>query len=373
MPETVLLTGASGFLGLHIVDALLYQGYNVLAAVRTSSREKNVREVAESHSTGSLSFVYVLDTGVQGAYDAVFKAHKEITAVIHTASPVGLSTQYPIEDVVQPAVVSMVSILHSIKNYAPQVRKLAVTSSYATIVSREIPISQGTVINENSWLDIRIDDAKRGGLNAYRVSKVLAERALWDFVAQETPRFEVTTIVSPFQFGPILGHIKSVETLNLSSHIFYRILKGQISQEYTTEAVDVRDVARAHVVAIQKSESAGKRWLLVARSFVANEVIDIVYKAGCRTTRERHNRGLLEGYPPDTLCSLRSHNMPPYGFVCQGLAVLNDRVDVKAILASKYSIDNSSTRRDLGFELRPLEMTVLDAAKDFISRGLIKP
>ena len=44
MPQTVLLTGVSGYIGLHIAQQLLTAGFAVRGSVRSKNKEKEVRE-----------------------------------------------------------------------------------------------------------------------------------------------------------------------------------------------------------------------------------------------------------------------------------------------------------------------------------------
>ena len=40
-----------------------------------------------------------------------------------------------------------------------------------------------------------------GGMLAYRASKVMAERAAWEFVKEKQPRFDIVTICPPLVIG----------------------------------------------------------------------------------------------------------------------------------------------------------------------------
>jgi nucleoside-diphosphate-sugar epimerase len=56
--STVLLTGASGFLGLHILKLLVEHGYNVVAIVRSPSKAKVILDVIKPlHSRVRISYV----------------------------------------------------------------------------------------------------------------------------------------------------------------------------------------------------------------------------------------------------------------------------------------------------------------------------
>lgn len=61
MSERVLITGASGFIGYHLVKAALEQGYEVHAAVRPSSATNDLKRLgitSEANKSGKLLFVY---------------------------------------------------------------------------------------------------------------------------------------------------------------------------------------------------------------------------------------------------------------------------------------------------------------------------
>ena len=57
--KTVLVTGASGFIGTHCVVQLLEQGYKVRGTLRNLDREKHWRDVFSRHTqaTDQLEFV----------------------------------------------------------------------------------------------------------------------------------------------------------------------------------------------------------------------------------------------------------------------------------------------------------------------------
>lgn len=83
----VFVSGANGFIALHVVNQLLKLGYRVIGSIR--SQEKADR-LLKLFSHPDLSFAIVPDISAVNAFDEVeaFGQHgKQIEVVLHMASP----------------------------------------------------------------------------------------------------------------------------------------------------------------------------------------------------------------------------------------------------------------------------------------------
>merc|ERR1712217_132409 len=101
--------------------------------------------------------------------------------------------------------------------------------------------------------------------NGYRYSKLVAEKAAWDFAADEDCPFDVACINPPMVIGHNYNKPSSVEDLNTSSGVLLKILTGkQATQPNSVGWVDVADVAKAHIAAYEHPEAGGRRFLLAA-------------------------------------------------------------------------------------------------------------
>lgn len=120
----------------------------------------------------------------------------------------------------------------------------------------------------------------KDGQVAYRESKKFAEVAAWDFVEKEKPNFTLTTLNPPMVFGPVLQRFNSLGAINTSNKRFLGMVQGKFKGEQTgpTLWVDVRDLAEAHVLAIETPEAAGKRFFITAGSASEKEVGKIIQK-----------------------------------------------------------------------------------------------
>jgi len=99
-------------------------------------------------------------------------------------------------------------------------------------------------------------------ISEYGKSKTLAEKAAWDFLASlpEDQRFDLVTILPGFVMGPPLR-----KEYTASMGFIMRLMKGEMAEikDDGVGAVDVRDVAFAHVQAVKKPEAANRRFILI--------------------------------------------------------------------------------------------------------------
>jgi uncharacterized protein YbjT (DUF2867 family) len=70
--ETVLITGGSGFVAGHVLNAFLDRGYNVRATVRNQSSADKVKK-SHGRYGDKLSFAIVPDIQASGAFDEAVK------------------------------------------------------------------------------------------------------------------------------------------------------------------------------------------------------------------------------------------------------------------------------------------------------------
>jgi nucleoside-diphosphate-sugar epimerase len=104
-----------------------------------------------------------------------------------------------------PAVIGTTGVLSSIKKHAPSVKRVVITSSFASIVEPSKGFWPGHVYSEDDWNPITVEEAMESPAAGYRASKTFAEKAAWDFVEKEKPNFSLSTINPPLVFGPIVS------------------------------------------------------------------------------------------------------------------------------------------------------------------------
>jgi len=96
--------------------------------------------------------------------------------VVHTASPFPLKNPKNADELVRPAVEGTTAIVKAC--HAAKVKRLVVTSSVAAIMNVKDE-NRPTTFTEEHWSDVEHMRASQ----FYPLSKTLAEKAAWDFLA----------------------------------------------------------------------------------------------------------------------------------------------------------------------------------------------
>jgi nucleoside-diphosphate-sugar epimerase len=238
-------------------------------------------------------------------------------------------------DLLDPAIKGTMSVLTSIQNHAPNVKRVIITSSFASIIDMNKNPRPGYTYTENDWNPVTYEEAassSASGEIAYLASKTLAERAAWDLVAKNKPNFQLATICPPMVYGPAFHTISSLEHLNTSSADIYRLMNGSEKAVPKTQYYafcDVRDVGEAHARAYETHESAGQRYFCTAGGYTYQQVCDII----------------REDFPEKK------------ALVPEGEA--GDPVD-------RYKVDNSKIKKELGMTFKDLKTCIDDQVREFI-------
>lgn len=246
----VLLTGSSGFIAKHIALRLLNVGHDLRGTVRRLDRGDEVRAALAPHLTGgagSLSFVQADLEADAGWAEAM----AGVDVVVHTASPFPIAQPKDPQALIRPAVEGTRRVLEAAADAG--IRRVVLTSSVAAVVD----LSKGEHLqDEEDWCDPSKDSA-----TAYEKSKTLAERKAWEIARARG--LELTVINPGFVLGPPLD-----EHYGSSLGLVERFLKGKdpMVPPMGLAIVDVRDVAEMHLRAVDRPETAGKRFIASAGS-----------------------------------------------------------------------------------------------------------
>ncbi|OAP59771.1 hypothetical protein AYL99_04773 [Fonsecaea erecta] len=331
----VLLTGGSGFIAAHCVDYLLQHGHSVVFTVRSPEKGQKILRNHPGQPKDKLNYVIVGDIAQENAFDEAVKSDPPFEGVLHTASPFHFNVTDPKKDLLDPAIIGTTGILKAVKKYAPTVKRVVITSSFAAIIN---PKSHEKVYSEKNWNPVTEEEATQDPATTYRASKTFAERAAWEFVEKEKPNFDVATINPPLVLGPVVHYLNSLETINTSNERIRNMIQGRTKESGLPPTgaylwVDVRDVALAHVKALEIPEAGGKRFFCTAGLYSNADIAQII----------KHRFPELASKLPDKIES----DMPQ---------------DI-------YQYDNSRSKEVLGLKYRSLEESVVDTVKSLLQLG----
>ena len=247
----VLVTGGSGFIAGHIIIQLLEQGYEVRTTIRTLTREAPVRAVLEGAGMvrgDALTFVAADLNDDAGWPEAVAGTDY----VLHVASPIHTGKVKDENVVIAPARDGALRVLRAARD--AKVKRVVLTSAFHAVGFGHGKIDH--VFTEDDWSPL-----SGPGVDAYGRSKILSERAAWEFIRAEGGGMELVTILPVAVMGPVMG-----QDVSGANHIVQRSLNGQMPgyPNMFVPIVDVRDVAAAEVAAMTAPGAAGQRFLITS-------------------------------------------------------------------------------------------------------------
>lgn len=253
--QLVLVTGATGFIGFHVLLKTLDAGFNARVAVRSQAKADTLlanKHLQSRNASSRVSFVTVPDLTAPGAYD---DAVKGVKYVIHVASPLAPDNLQPSEydeKLIQPALKGTLGILES-AHKTTGIERVVITSSVAAIVPFTVLIQPTDKVFDSESTTPSPEVSKlTAGFEAYGASKVIARNASEEWRLREKPAFDVVNINPSF----VLGRdelAESAESL-LGGGTNRLVLSVALGQKRDSPlggtTVHVEDVARAHVLAL---------------------------------------------------------------------------------------------------------------------------
>jgi dihydroflavonol-4-reductase len=338
----VLVTGGSGFVGVHTILQLLAAGHEVRTTVRHADRSQDVLAMLReggAAATERLSFFtadLVQDAGWKEAVTGC-------DYVLHVASPLLSGLPNDENELIIPARDGTLRVLRAARD--AKVKRVVITSSTAAVGYGHGAQSQP--FDETSWTNLDGSDVQ-----PYVKSKTLAERAAWDFIAKEGGGLELSVINPVAIFGPVLG-----PDFSGSIQIIKALLDGAVpaAPKLYFALVDVRDVADLHLRAMTSPAAKGERFIAVAGETLS--ILDIAKllrrKLGASAPR------LPRFEAPSWLVRLAATRVPLLRAVAPQLGQIRRLSGAKA-------------RTKLGWTPRDNEEIVLSTAESLMRLGLVK-
>ncbi len=336
--KPVCVTGASGFIAAHIIRELLERGYSVRGTVRKSP-ESYPFLLALPGAKERLELVKA-DLLTAGAYDLAMEG---CDFVMHTASPYKINVKNPQADLIDPAVIGTTTILESCMK-SKNVKRVIFTSSIAAITDEP---ESAKVFTEKDWNTMSSLDRQ-----PYQYSKTLAELEAWDFIMRKRPKFDLVVINPVMVIGPSL-----TPSLNTTNQIIRDIMSGVYPgiMDLNWGFVDVRDVAKAHVLAME-NDSASGRYLCSAEEMHMRGLVALLKSSGF--DRYSLPKIDLSGAAGSLLMKALSFTQPK-----------DTGMYIRINIGRTMRCNNSKIKRELGLSFMPVKESIIETVKDMVKWG----
>lgn len=182
----------------------------------------------------------------------------------------------------------------------------------------------------------------------------------------------MTTICPPLVYGPLKHHLSTLNNLNTSNQRIRDFIQGRYSMQALPPTgtflwVDVRDVALAHMKAIQVPEAGNKRFFVVAghcsSKFLNYRPADPTRAKPFVISSKNDEKFNKNFFPLDKrICDVIRQTHPK-------LTSLLPENAVDDFPANVYGYNNSRSKDILGIEFRSLEECVKDTAASLLELG----
>lgn len=343
MLGNVLVTGGTGFVGTHIILQLLQKGYSVKTTLRSINNKSKVINTLKSNGIttfDNLTFIEA-DLSKDDNWD---EAMNSCDYVLSVASPVFFDIPKDETEVIRPAVEGIVRVLKAAKK--SNVKRVVMTSNFGAVGFSNKNSNKATT--EEDWTDIN-----EKGLSAYEKSKLLAERAAWDFIKKEGGDLEFVTINPVAILGPSLSaHISG--SFGLLEHLLDGSMKS--IPNICLNIVDVRDVADLHIRAMTNPKANSQRFIASYDGQISLPEI----------------AALLRDKKPDISKKISTKTLPNW-IISLGALFNAEAKEGKLLLEMSRNVSNTKAKEILGWNpISNIEETILASVNSMNKYGIIK-
>lgn len=324
-----LVIGANGFLGSHVTRQLVADGHEVRAMVRPNANTIGIDDLAVTRFLGDIWDDDTLREAMAGC-DDVYYCVVDTRGWLHDPAPLFRTNVDGTRNVLGIA---------SEKDIAAGLRKFVFTSSYVTVDRR-----RGHRASEDDVI------AGERGLTPYVRSRLQAEKMVLQY-AKEQGLPAVAMCVSTTYGSGDWG--RTPHGAIIAGAAFGKL--PFVMSGIELEAVGVDDAARAMILAAEHGR-VGERYLVSEKMISNAEVARIAAEAA--------------GVPPPakSIPLPVAYALASFGTVKARLRGTDELLSLGSLrlMRAEAAVDHTKATRELGWEPRPVEDSIREAARFWV-------
>ena len=312
--ESILVTGASGFIGSFIIEEALARGMEVWAAVRKSSSRASLTDSRIHFIELTLSDPDALRKELDG---------KRFEYVVHAA---GVTKCKDKEEFHRTNTLGTMHLVEALLDTCPELKRFVYLSSLSIF---------GPIREQQPYTDIKDSDTPQPNTQ-YGLSKLAAEQFL-DGLSDKGKAFPYVVLRPTGVYGP-REHDYFMMAKSISQHIDFAA--GYRQQDITF--VYVTDVVQAVFLALEKGRIGGKYFLTDGEVYQSRTFSDLLQK-------ELGNPWLLRVKAPIWLLRIVTFFGDHWGRLTGKVTALNN--DKYHIMRQRnWRCDIQPSRDELGYQ-----------------------
>jgi dihydroflavonol-4-reductase len=328
----VFLTGSTGFVGSHVARAYAAEGAELRLLTRATSKLEAIEGLGADVVVGDLRQPESLRTALRGC-----------DALVHVAADYRLWVRDP-EEMYAANVDGTRELLRIARE--ERVAKVVYTSSVATMGFK----TDGTIVDELT--PVSLDEM----IGHYKRSKFLAEQ---EAIASARAGQHVMVLNPTTPIGP--SDAKPTPTGRIIVDFLNRKFPAYV--DTGLNLVDVAEVARMHVVALERG-TTGERYILGGENLTLKQILDrmsAITGLPSPTMKVPHAVALAFAFFDENITGKVRGKEP--------------RATVEAVrMGRKYMFASSAkAERELGFRVLPIYNAMRAAIEWFVAHGYAPP
>ncbi|WP_343574983.1 NAD-dependent epimerase/dehydratase family protein [Mycobacterium sp.] len=320
-----LVIGANGFLGSHVTRQLVATGADVRVMVRRGANTRSIDDLDVTRFHGDVFDTATAREAMQGC-EQVYYCVVDTRAWLQDPAPLYRTNVEGLRNVLDVAVEEPV---------AATLKRFVFTSTYATMARRN-----GHVADETEQID-------RRKLTPYVESRVLAEDLVLRYAAEKglpAVAMCVSTTYGDGDWG------RTPHGAFIAGAVFGKL--PFLMNGIQLEAVGVDDAAKALLMAAERGRN-GERYVISEKMISLRQVVEIAAdETGVPAPRRAISVPVL--YALGVLGSLRAR-----------LTGTDAELSMQSVrmMRAEAPVDHSKATRELGWEPRPVEVSIREAAR----------